>query len=134
MKGVKDRRKRDSLTSECYLTNFIPKASSIISQRRTLCASDADAFVTSENGDREITQPIKIKIRSATAQKMKFSIKDIFSKCNQIRSLRIWSHLLEKFLMENLIFCAVCHDLIQSVHINIYQSSIYRRLRLTTFR
>ena len=43
-----------------------------------------------------------------TAQKMKFSIKDFFSKCDQIRSfLRIWSHLLKKSLMENLIFCAV---------------------------
>ena len=32
-----------------------------------------------------------------TAQKMKFSIKDFFSKCDQIRSfLRIWSHLLKK--------------------------------------
>ena len=44
-----------------------------------------------------------------TAQKMKFSITDFFSKCDQIRSkLRIWSHLLKKFLMENFIFCAVC--------------------------
>ena len=43
-----------------------------------------------------------------TAQKMKFSIKDFSSKCDQIRrKLRIWSHLLEKFLMENFIFCAV---------------------------
>ena len=32
-----------------------------------------------------------------TAQKLKFSIKDFFSKCDQIRSfLRIWSHLLRK--------------------------------------
>ena len=39
---------------------------------------------------------------------MKFSIKDFFSKCDQIRSkLRIWSHLLKKSLMENFIFCAV---------------------------
>ena len=39
---------------------------------------------------------------------MKFSIKDIFSKCDQIRwKLRIWSHLLKKSLMENFIFCAV---------------------------
>ena len=39
---------------------------------------------------------------------MKFSIKDFFSKCDQIRSiLRIWSHLLKEFLMENFIFCAV---------------------------
>ena len=43
-----------------------------------------------------------------TAQKMKFSIKDFFSKCDQIRSkLRIWSHLLKISLMENFIFCAL---------------------------
>ena len=43
-----------------------------------------------------------------TAQKMKFSIKDYFSKCDQIRNfLRIWSHLLKKSLMENFIFCAM---------------------------
>ena len=43
-----------------------------------------------------------------TAQKMKFSIKDFFSKCYQIRSFRrVWSHLLEKSLMENFIFFAV---------------------------
>ena len=39
---------------------------------------------------------------------MKFSIKDFFSKCDQIRSfLRIWSLMLKKSLMENFIFCAV---------------------------
>ena len=43
-----------------------------------------------------------------TAQKMKFSINDFSSKCDQIRSfLRIWPHLLEKSLIENFIFCAV---------------------------
>ena len=43
-----------------------------------------------------------------TAQKMRFSIKDFFSKCEEIRrKLRIWSHLLKKSLIENLIFCAV---------------------------
>ena len=42
------------------------------------------------------------------AQKMKFSIKDFFSKCDQTHSfLRIWSHLLKKSFMENIIFCAV---------------------------
>ena len=47
-------------------------------------------------------------IESVTAEKMKFCIKDFFSKCAQIRSfLRIWSHLLKKSLMENFIFCAV---------------------------
>ena len=43
-----------------------------------------------------------------TLSDKKFSIKDFFSKCDQIRSfLRIWSHLLKKSLMENFIFCAV---------------------------
>ena len=39
---------------------------------------------------------------------MKFSIKDFFSKRDQIHIfLRILSNLLKKFLMENFIFCAV---------------------------
>ena len=39
---------------------------------------------------------------------MKFSIKDFFSKCAQIRrKLRIWPHLLKNSLIENFIFCAV---------------------------
>ena len=43
-----------------------------------------------------------------TVQKMKFSIKDFFSKYDQIRrKLRIWSHLLKKLLMENFIFCEI---------------------------
>ena len=33
--------------------------------------------------------------------KMKFSVKDLFSKCDQIRrKLRIWSHLLKKCFIE----------------------------------
>ena len=45
---------------------------------------------------------------------MKFSIKDFLSKCDQIHSfLRIWSHLLKKSLMENVIFCAVTDLFIQ---------------------
>ena len=40
-----------------------------------------------------------------TAQKMKFFIKNFFSKCDQIRRKpRVWSHLLKKSLMENFIF------------------------------
>ena len=39
---------------------------------------------------------------------MKFSSKDFFSKCDQIRCfLHIWLHLLKKSLLENFIFCAV---------------------------
>ena len=51
-----------------------------------------------------------LNIINFTAQKMKFSIMDIFDKCDQIRSfLGIWSQLLKKSekLLENFIFCAV---------------------------
>ena len=49
---------------------------------------------------------------SFTTQKMKFSIKDFFSKREQIpRKLRIYSHLLKKFPTKNFIFCVVIeHD------------------------
>ena len=40
-----------------------------------------------------------------TAQKMKFSIKDFFS-------MRIWSRLLKKSLLENFIFCAVLMNML----------------------
>ena len=44
----------------------------------------------------------------STVQKMKFSIRNVFSKRDQIRRKpRIWSHLLKKSLLENFIFCAV---------------------------
>ena len=40
------------------------------------------------------------------------SIKDFFSKCDQIRRyLWIWSHLLKKSLMENFIFCAMQREI-----------------------
>ena len=44
-----------------------------------------------------------------TAQKKKFSIKEFFSKCDQIHGfLRVfWSSLLKKSLIGNFIFCAV---------------------------
>ena len=46
--------------------------------------------------------------KTDTAQKMKFSIKDYISKCDQIRKeLRICSHLLKNSLTENFIFCIV---------------------------
>ena len=49
-----------------------------------------------------------IRVRISLYKRMKFSIKDFFSKCDQIlRKLQIWSHLLNKSLMENFNFCAV---------------------------
>ena len=59
---------------------------------------------------------LDLQTRLYTAQKTKFSIKDFFSKCDQMRSfLRIWSHLLKKSLMENFIFCAVTEPFVEIV-------------------
>ena len=90
-----------------------------------LCYIDMDSFIVHEKSEdiyanlagdvekrldtsnSEVRRPLPI--RKNTAQNMKFSIKDFFSKCDQIRRfLRIWSHLLKKSLMENFMFCAVC--------------------------
>ena len=57
---------------------------------------------------------------------MKFSIKDLFSICDQIRSfLRIWSHLLKKSVMENFIFRAVVLECFVSVTLEILFDWIY---------
>ena len=50
-----------------------------------------------------------------TTQKIKLSINDFFSKCDQIRRKgRIWSHLPKKSLMKNFIFCAVEHMILKA--------------------
>ena len=55
--------------------------------------------------------------KTYTAQKMKFSITDFFSKCVQIRNfLRIWSHLLKKSVMENFIFCGVMFKILSNMY------------------
>ena len=60
---------------------------------------------------------------SHIAQKIKFSIKDYFSKCDQIRSFwRIWSYLLKKSLMENFFFCAVTNN---AFHTNTCELTYY---------
>ena len=70
---------------------------------------DLSSKISEKSPSRAKTKGKRIEDEdSDTAQKMKFSIKDFFSKCDQIRKkLRIWSHLLKKSLMENFIFCAV---------------------------
>ena len=55
---------------------------------------------------------LKPGARSDTAQKMKFSIKDLFSKCDQIGR----KHLLKKSLIEEFIFCAVLSKLLNPFH------------------
>ena len=49
-----------------------------------------------------------VNVKIPIAQKRKFSITGFLSKYDQIRrKLQIWSHLMKKSEMENLIFCAV---------------------------
>ena len=61
-----------------------------------------------------VRQVVAVYPLTDTAQKMKFSIEDFYSKCDQIRwKLWIWSHLLKKSLMENFIFGAVCVNIHQ---------------------
>ena len=58
-------------------------------------------------------------------KKMKFSIKDFFSKCNHIcRKLRIWSHLLKKSLMEKFIFLSMVSYLIENSQGKCRKSSL----------
>ena len=61
------------------------------------------------NKDTRTTSMTQSLLQYNTAQKMRFSIKYFFSKCDQTRGiLRIWSHLLKKSLMENFIIFAQC--------------------------
>ena len=56
-----------------------------------------------------------------TAQKINFSLKDFFSKCDQIRCKLVnWSHSLKKSLMENFIFCAVIFENIKNLCVIIF--------------
>ena len=68
-----------------------------------------------------------------TAQKMQFSNKDFFIKCDQIRSfLRIWSHLLKKSLIKYFIFCAMWGDP-DSFFILISRNLFYRFFNIVDF-
>ena len=59
---------------------------------------------------------------------MKFSIKNFFSKCDQIRrKLRIWSNLLEKSLMENFIFLFSVSDIYQTL-LNICDGAFFSKM------
>ena len=57
---------------------------------------------------RAISQFFETVTLTTTTEKMKFPIKDFFSKCDQIRKkLRSWLHLLKESLTENFIFSGV---------------------------
>ena len=77
-----------------------------------------------EKGFQPLKKRMKFPLLSNTVQQVKFSIKYFFGKYDQIRSfLRIWSHLLKKYLIENFIFCAV-RDSPENVMQGPYQPSV----------
>ena len=93
--------KKLSPMSYCLTQRISHKIAYVISTKRLL---NAIYMVSCRNASRFSYSATT----TITAQKMKFYIKDFFSKCAQIRrKLRIWSHLLKKSLMQNFIFCAV---------------------------
>ena len=70
------------------------------------------------------------------SEKMKFSIKYISSKCDQIRSFPwSWSCFLKKSLIENFIFCAVYSVLynVSSLSINVLDCPDYQFLSFYPF-
>ena len=80
-----------------------------------------------ENGSRICFLILSVSTLCST-QKMKFSIKDFFSKCDQIRlSPRILSHFLKKSLMGNFIFCVVLQYVI------VLYSTLYKYVTYNSF-
>ena len=77
-------------------------------EKSSFLANDSNRFEVSYLQPLTLFLPLSMNALALTAQTMTFSIKDFFSKCDQMRrKLRIWSHLLKKFLMKFLIFYAV---------------------------
>ena len=76
--------------------------------RRTYILWDIRIELIGKEIQIEIFNFLALHVTLSTVQKMKLSIKDFFSKCDQNHSfLRIWSHLVKKSLTENFIFRAV---------------------------
>ena len=77
------------------------------------------SFATAKGGLDSYHQWVNIRVASkhCTKNKMKFSIKDFFSKCGQICIfIRIWSHMLRKIPNTKLYFlcsasCRMTYDL-----------------------
>ena len=71
-----------------------------------------DTIVCLESGRlvKLLTSYSALKMKIFTAQKRNSSIKDLFSKCDQIpRKLHTWSHLLKKIPNRKLTFLCIDH-------------------------
>ena len=99
---MKERLK--NITNELQLHGeTIEKHNEILKQMNASINKYADEIIVMVSSNRVR----RARIRKGIAQNLKFFMKDLFSKCDQIRSfLWIWSHLPEKYIMENF-FCVV---------------------------
>ena len=61
-----------------------------------------------------LEKQFSLSATSLTTQKMKFSIKNFFSKFDQIR----WSHLQTKSLKENFFFCATSGNMLNMFRVD----------------
>ena len=114
---AKSKRQNDSINSVSMYQRKMVTNTLTLSWRRflsygnQLCKSMDWSLYNKDLSHERVnanTYCSKMVRQTFTAQKMKFSIKDFFRKCAQIRSfLRIWSHLLKKSVIENFAFCAV---------------------------
>ena len=78
-----------------FMHTYFKKGSHSVRRKKDLVVNRAKATTF---GEKSLTTLAPGDV-SDTARKMKFSIKDFFSKCDQIRSfLRIWLHLLNFYL------------------------------------
>ena len=93
----------NGLMTRNFIKVSLLQTPAVTSDYDIICLTETFLDSSFDNDDDRISIP-----GFNIAQKMKFSIKDFFRKCDQIhRKLRIWSHLLKKSLMENFILCAV---------------------------
>ena len=76
---------------------------------------------------------LKLKLITYTAKKEKFSIKGFLSKCDQIRSsLRIWSYVRKRSLMENFIFGAVMSQITRMYNMILSKKPILKLVMETS--
>ena len=105
---LKDACKTTPLNINVFVILYYLEVSLILVIKSQLIATLHQYAINVLNGWYENTNREMLVIRGVTQKKMKLSIRDFFSKCDQICSfLRIWSDLLRKSLMGNFIFCAV---------------------------
>ena len=106
---VSERQTRASAAAtecqNCLPNNYLLKES--LETALTTCHKEFKAILTRL---QQLMEDRLASIINDPLYKSEVSLKDFFSKCDQIRrKLQIWSHLLKKFFMGNFIFCAVTH-------------------------